>query len=428
MLQIRDTKTYDVVVCGAGVAGFCAALASARQGQRTALVERYGMPGGILTVGGNNEIGLFFAHKKLIIRGIGWAFVNALAARDEAVIPDWHTVTRHSQLNVHVDPLGAAVLMEEWLTDAGVDLYYHQPVVEVVCSNAAPKRLEQILVSTKSGLRALKAKVFVDTTGDADVCAFAGAQILLGDEASGETMPGTLRYYQDPSDPQPDAVIERFRAAREAGALCHGDFWAEDHSSPVSLYRARGNNIGHVMQYNAADSDSLTGAEIRARQSVHRISRWLRENRMGGEVIAVAPGVASRESRRVVCDTVISCEDYVTGRVFDDSVCYSFYPIDLHQSGSKSLHNIFLSDGVVPTIPLSAMTPVGLENVLVAGRCASGDRLTQSAFRVKASCMAMGEAAGTAAALSAASCEGEVRALPIELLRDTLRKNDCIVP
>ena len=90
MLQIRDTKTYDVVVCGAGVAGFCAALAAARQGQRTALVERYGMPGGILTVGGNNEIGLFFAHKKLIIRGIGWAFVNALAARDEAVIPDWH--------------------------------------------------------------------------------------------------------------------------------------------------------------------------------------------------------------------------------------------------------------------------------------------------------------------------------------------------
>lgn len=425
-MHIRETRKYDVVVCGCGVAGFSAAVAAGRQGKKVALVERQGMPGGILTVGGNDEIALFFAHKHLVIKGIGWEFSKELVRRGYGIMPDWHTETRHPALGVKVNPLAAASLMDEWMTTAGVELYYNQPVVDCDVSDG---RVERVIIGAKQGPVALEAKTFVDCTGDADLCAFAGADIECGDPETGDLMPGTLRYYQQQIPNTPDTlqkIAASFKAARADGRLRYRDLWNEGPDSTGDLlYFHDGNNIGHVMHYNAADSDSLTQAEIRGRQSVMRVSDWIRGNGLGGEVITAAPNVASRESRRVVCDTRVSAEDYVAGRMYDDAVCYSFYPIDLHKAEGGCLFNIFIEEGVYPTLPLSMMIPTKLSNVLVAGRCASGDRLAQSAFRVKSSCMAMGEAAGVTAALAG---DGEVRGVPVGEVRAVLRRNGCLVP
>lgn len=432
-MKIREYRDYDVVVAGCGVAGFAAAVAAGRQGLKTAVVERQGMPGGILTVGGNNEIALFFAHHKIVIKGIGWAFCEELARRGEATIPDWKHISDHPALGVSVHPLAAAVLMDEWLAKVGVDLYYNQPIVETETHGENGKiAVDSVIIATKAGLKALRAKVFIDCSGDADLCAFAGADIECGDPETGDLMPGTLRYYQKQAsltEEQRASLRDRFRAARADGRLQFRDLWAEHAGSDGSQFYGGGNNIGHVMHYNAADSDSLTAAEVRGRQSVYRVMHWLRGNGYGGDVITAAPNVASRESRRVVCDTRVTAEDYVAGRLYDDAICYSFYPIDLHRSDEDGcLYNIFIKEGVYPTLPLSALVPAKLRNVFVAGRCTSGDRLAQSAFRVKSSCMAMGEAAGTAAAVALRQGTNDVRRADLEETRRVLRENGALVP
>ena len=137
------------------------------------------------------------------------------------------------------------------------------------------------------------------------------------------------------------------------------------------------------------------------------------------------PEVGFRESYRIQGETVITADDYTTGRVFDDAVCFAFYPVDLHtKSGVKPKP---LAQGIVPTIPLSALVPKGSRHIMVAGGCVSSDRLANSGLRVQASCMAMGQVAGAAVALAAAKKTTPLN-VPLSELKDLLRKHGAIVP
>ena len=169
-------ETYDIIVCGAGSAGFCAAVAAARMGAKTALVEKYNTPGGILTVLGNNSIDQFnnpfIADKKMVITGIGWELVLRLHKEGYARIPDMNAPREnHEQYGVKVNPVAAAKIMDDMLLESGVSLYYGQSVVD---AETVDGRIESILIATKSGLKRLGAKIFIDCTGDGDLAAFAG--------------------------------------------------------------------------------------------------------------------------------------------------------------------------------------------------------------------------------------------------------------
>lgn len=145
---------------------------------------------------------------------------------------------------------------------------------------------------------------------------------------------------------------------------------------------------------------------------------------MGGHgnlISAVSPETAIRETRRIVCDHVITCEEYVSAYAYEDSVCHSFYPIDLHRQGMDGIYQIF-EDGQVPKITLSALTVRGFDNLYVAGRCASGDRLANSAYRVKASCMAMGQA------VAVTENDGLSRGCDLGYIKALLKKHGAIVP
>ena len=149
-LSYKYIRDYDVVVCGLGSAGFCAAVMCARLGLRCAAVEKYHMPGGVMTVLGNNSIDQFnnpFADgDKLIITGIGWEFVNRLAEMGGAVIPDMDAEYKyHWQYGVKVNPTAAASLMNDMLVEAGVDLYYGQGAVDLLCSDCGVPRLRNII-------------------------------------------------------------------------------------------------------------------------------------------------------------------------------------------------------------------------------------------------------------------------------------------
>ena len=434
-MHIIDGKSYDLIVCGCGVAGFTAAVQGARAGLKTAVIERHGMPGGILTVGGNNDIAQFFAHHRQVILGIGWEYVTRLAEAGYAVIPDKMADGPHWIYGVHVNIPAAAYMMDTMLTEAGVDLYYGQPVaaVETVETDGDNGILVTgVIIASKEGLRRLSAKTVIDCTGDGDAAVYAGAQYECGseNEADGFLQPGTIRFYVErlslPENVRANAD-RILREYRQNGTMDPTDLRG---CSFTGLLKNRGNNVGHVSGFNGADSDSRTASEVAGRASVYRLMNALQDAGVPMDpfppIEAIAPEVAVRESRRILCDGYMTEEKYVSGYEYPDAVCTSFYPIDLHRHGDNGIRQTFLTDGQIPTIPLSALIVKGIRNMLVAGRCASGDRLANSAYRVKASCMAMGQAAAACAAVAIRNGVS-LRQADLEEIRALLRQNNAIV-
>ena len=390
-------EAFDVVVCGAGSAGFCAAIRASRSGARTALIEKFASPGGILTVTGNNSIDQFnnpfLEGNRMIIGGIGWEFSCRLAKLGFAIIPDMNApYQKHWQYGVKVNPAAASALMDEMLLEAGVTLFYTQQAVDTVTDG---RRLTDVVITTKAGLKRLGAKVFVDCTGDGDLSAWAGAAFEAGD-GHGGFQPGTLRYYP-------------------AGMSC------SDGDRVLNF----GDNTNHVGGMDATDSDKLTAAQIEGRRAV--FAQMLAEKENGERVMAIAPETAPREGRRILGKSYMHKEDFVSGRLFEDSICYSFWFVDIHRENQPTYHE-YITDGSTPTVRLSAMMARDFDNLLMAGRCVSSDRATNSALRVKASCMAMGEAAGEAAAMAADSPDGNVERLDIADLKRRLAAGGAIVP
>ena len=422
---------YDIVVAGCGSAGFTAAVQAGRLGKRVLLVEKNGMPGGIMTVGGNNDVAQFYAHNKQIISGIGWEFVKALEAEGGAEIPDMQkTGMPHWYYGVHVNIPLAAAKMDEMLIDAKVDICYEQFVCAATIEpDGDNNRIKSILITSKSGLVEIFADIFIDCTGDGDLSVFAGADYECGepDENGLSFQPGTVRafLYGKITDENVEAVNTSLQESINNGELLAPDTRKRGIKLMLDSHY---NNINHISHFNGADSHEKTLADIEGRRCVKRLYHALKKAGLDPDIESMAPETAMRETRRIVCDTKITAEDYVAAVRYPDGICNSFYPIDLHRDGMGEIYQVFLTDGQVPSIPLSAMTVKGVSNLFVAGRCAWGDRLANSAYRVKASCMAMGQACGAAAAQAVDDNSGRTRGLDIEKLRQTLALNGAILP
>ena len=423
--NIDKTEHFDVVVVGGGVAGFCAAVASARQGKKTALVEDMGALGGIMTTGGNPQIGIFYAYYKQAIAGIGWELCKNLEAMGFADIPDFSVVdTRKGSepSNVKVCMPMAEAEMNRMCIEAGVELYFHSKLVDAIVENGSVK---YAVVAEKGGLRCFSADVFIDCSGDGDLCVLAGADY----EKSETLQPGTLGYNfrcNNVGELDRDEIQAKFNEKWEKGEVVHGDHWPAYHAHIMGFFKAGGCNSNHIAM-DSSSAEGMTKAEIEGREKMARMLKFAKET---ADITAysTAAYAAPRESRRIVCDMKMTTDDFLTGRLYPDSMCYGYYNIDLH---SYKKNEAFekpsgrLPEGVVPNVTYRALCVKGLDNLLVAGRCASADRETMSALRVKSSCMAMGEVAGTAAALCK---DGKVRSVNIETLKNTLRDNGAIVP
>jgi ribulose 1,5-bisphosphate synthetase/thiazole synthase len=428
--QLPVRGEYDVIVCGGGSAGFVAAVQAGRLGLKVALIEKYGALGGVITTGGNNEIALFYAEGKQIISGIGWEFVNCLAAENWAEIPVFKAGIQACFLGVHVNVPMAAYMMDKMCKEANVDVYLLQQVIDVIVSEIdKQKSIDGIVLASKNGPECLISKRVIDCTGDGDVCAMAGAKYELGDPITKELQPGTLRFYPmgyDIHDINEKQVKEAFDKGIEEKELIREDFWA---GSPYVIFGHNGNNINHI-KMNSVDDSSRAQAEVEGRESLMRITKWAQKNVKGAENFTMnASGheVAARESRRIIGEKYITVEDFLSAKRYEDAVSYTYYPVDLHKLGDKTLENIFLENDMVPTIPLGALVPKGFANTMMAGRCISGDRLSNSAYRVKASCMAMGQAAAVACAVSLKESVA-IKDVDINSVRKVLEENGAIVP
>jgi len=421
-LETLTTDT-DVLIVGGGTAGAIAAIQAARAGARTAVLERGPQLGGTLTTGGVAFPGLFHAWGRQIIAGIGWELVTRAVELDGGTLPDFSRPygLEHWRHQIPLNGPLYAALAEEACLAAGVQLLYYEMPIAV---RAAPGGWSVEAVG-KGLRRTLTCRQLVDCTGDADIVAMLGFARIR----DAETQPGTLRFRFEGYDVDSlDAgeIETRYRQALADRTLQPGDV-AHAGSPFIAFLRAGGENAQHVLGADSSTAATQTQANIAGRRSVLRLLRFVRSlpGCERARLAAMAPETGVRETYRIDGEATVTAADYVAGRRFPDAVCNAFYPVDVHTA--EGVEPEPLHEGVVPAVPLGALIPRGSRNLLVAGRCVSSDRLANSALRVQAPCMAMGQAAGAAAAL-AAHLGTTPATVPFDRLRALLRDHAAIVP
>ncbi len=424
-LQI-DTAETEVLVVGGGTAGAIAAIQAAQAGAKTMLIEAGGQLGGTTTTGGVDYPGLFHAWGRQVIGGIGWELVRAAVELDTGVLPDFSkTPRKHSEHQVRVNGPLYAALLEEALIKAGGQLSFH---VMPRAIRATEHGYELNVTNKESEIR-IRCRQLIDCTGDANIVGRLGHERLKEKEAQPSTLMYALGDY-DPKTLDANLIQDRYLAAVKEGRLLPGDVANPDgmeHARFIEFLRGRGSNRMHIKGIDASTSEGKTQANIAGRASVLRMLRFVRTlpGCEKARLIRMMTETGIRESWRIVGETKVTEADYVSGKVFTDAVCHSFYPIDLHTDHGTEIRP--LDEGVVPTIPLGALIPKGSRHLLIAGRSVSSDRAANSALRVQASCMAMGQAAGAAAALAVRD-RIQPRQVPIAELRRVLKAYGAIVP
>lgn len=416
--QIPLYKSYDVIVCGAGPAGICAAVAAARQGAKVALLERYGVPGGNLTCG----------HVGPILGMVGEGTM-----RDELMallgVPDNDMIGR---VGVAHDMQRAKTVLTKFIDHENIDVYLQTMVSDALMEG---RRVTGVVVSTKEGLLALGGKVVVDATGDGDVAAFAGCEIEKGRE-DGLMQPVTLEFTLDNVD-------------EERGIICIGDVddvelngqrfldYCQDcadrgllpkHLAAVRLHPTvhRGERQVNTTQANGVDStkvEDLFKAELELRGQIDTLITFLRENLPGYEnckYIASGTTTGVRESRRVVGEYHITAEELAAGKRFEDVVVHrAEFIVDIHNPAGAGQAEAKIQYVVPYDLPYGCFVPKGVDGLMTAGRCISGTHRAHASYRVMSICMAMGQAVGVAAALCAGrGCEP--RGLDVKTLQAQL--------
>ncbi len=415
------TAAADVLVVGGGTAGAIAAIQAGRLGARTVLVESGSQLGGTLSTGGVDFPGLFHAWGRQIIAGIGWDLVTQTAALTAAPLPDFSVPTGrwHWKHQVRIHGGLYAALAEDACLKAGVQIrYYETPLA----AEPSPGGGFRVRLAGK-GLQAdVAARTIVDCTGSATVAGLLGLPRLREEV----TQPGTLIYRLGGYDVARLDLAALDTAAK--AAVADGRLLSVDFRHNLRGFLANGGeNATHVPGADSTTSASHTKANLDGRQGLVRMMRFLKSH-PGFETLVIErlqTETGVRETYRIDGETRVTVDDYTSGRVFPDAVAHAFYPVDLHDE--KGIRPKHLAEGVVPTIPLGALIPKGSRDIVVAGRCISSDRLANSGLRVQAACMAMGQAAGAAAALAAklGTTPGKV---PLADLRMVLQSHGAIVP
>lgn len=416
----------DVCVAGGGPAGIAAAVMAARQGAKVLLLESQGFFGGAGTAGLVPAFMPFENGKEFLAEGIGRE-VYEKSRVDPAVIMD-------RTVGIQVERLKK--IYDDMVQEAGVSFLFFATVIDVVKKD---NRIENLIVSTKSGLFAVKAKVFIDATGDADICARSDVPFELGDE-DGNTQAASLCSLWA------DIEWKKMRTDHNLfleKAFEEGVFTQKDRHVP-GFCRAGvtsgGANIGHVFGIDGTNDEDLTRGMITGRKILPEFrnffNNYVKEGYEHAFPMVSASYLGVRESRRIVGEYVMTLQDFIDRASFDDEIGRFSYPVDLHAaSASQEDFNKFetdhskfrYADGESYGIPYRALLPQKVDNLLVAGRCISADRSMLSSVRVMPGCFITGQAAGMAAALCADRNCGP-KELNVRLLQRALKKAGAYLP
>jgi glycine/D-amino acid oxidase-like deaminating enzyme len=420
-------QRYDVVVVGAGSAGSSAAISAGRLGARTLLLDRLPFLGGTSTA----VLDTFYAFytpgekSRRVVGGIGWEVAERLKAEGMAFE---RPNTYGAGTGVTYDPEVLKVVWERFAEDAKVDILLHTWATGVEQSD---RRAVAIRTWNKGGESQIQAGAIIDASGDADLCAMAG-----------------VPYEDARSTPNLQALSTIFRVANvdvgKASALPKAELWAlmrrAAETGDYRLPRLEGSwhrtphpgvitvHMTRIPNVDATDPVQLTHAEIEGRRQVREYHRFLRDKVPGFErsvLVATSPAIGVRESRRVIGDYRLTRDDVLSCRRFDDEIALCGAPIEDHAAGPDTRWTYVPESGVYG-IPYRCLLPEGVEGMLVAGRCFSATHDAHASARSMATCMAMGQAAGTAAALAVRS-ETTPRLVDVASLRGCLLENHALL-
>ena len=439
----------QVAVVGGGPAGVCAAIAAARNGAKTLLIESGNCLGGMATLGGVGPFMTSFDKdgERMIIRGLFEEIVDRLVARGGAIhpkdVPAGQAYTSYISVgHNHTTPFDAELLkvvLDEMCAEAGVQVLFHTTFVSPILEGNA---LRGLVLMTKAGLRAAKADVVIDCTGDADVAYRSGVPCEMGDEASGRIQPATMFFHIGNVDLEKvDADIEanRDNFYRKNGVNYRSFHWRVSEAREngdwdlqrVSIGMFRGVkedewniNTSRIMGVDGTDPDSVSAAEVEGRRQVQQIYAFLKKYVPGCEnaVLMGTPAhIGIRETRHIKGEYVLTTDDVLNGNVPEDSILLAANSIDVHgRFGPMSNEYVTVEHGEYYGVPYRCLVPLGVENLLVAGRSVSATSEAAGAIRVMPPCMALGQAAGTAAAL-ALKTGATPRTVDRKALLDTLK-------
>lgn len=447
--QIKKVYQADVLVVGGGPAGFGAAIAAARNGADTILIEQTSVLGGMATVG---LVGPFMTCydndcTEQVVKGIFDELCRRTEEKGGAIHPSKvKGMCSHNSYYLrsheHVTPYQSEILalvMDEMVTEAGVRVLFETRLADVMTDG---DKITHAVVLMKEGLCAIEAKCFIDCTGDADLAVHAGVPTWSGDKASGIMQPTTLFF--EVGNVDSEAYCAELEANRDRlddhmgncyswrvqEAKENGD-WSLD-KNELGLYEQNipGRwkvNTTRMSYIDSTNTEDVTRAMMEGRRQVQEVLAFMRKYIPGCkdvQLLQVAPMLGVRESRHIVGKYELTTEDVLNHAIFEDAVCTYAYALDVHHSEGGGV-TFTLVDRYY-TIPYRCLLPEGCSNLLVAGRCICGSSEAAASYRVMPACVALGQAAGTAAAIAA---EGGLNPenVPIDHLRKTLVAQGAVI-
>lgn len=398
----------DVVIVGGGATGIAAAIAAARNGARTLLIEQRGFLGGMGTVSLVPAFCPFTDHVKPVIRGVGLELMERMKRNCNE---EYRELYNELLDWVPIDSEVLKRVYDDTVLESGAELLYHTFVGQI-CMDPAGSRIDGVVIVNKTGRSFVKCSYLIDATGDADIAAMAGVPFHKGGK-QGELQPGTMcylltnvdrnrfkQYLKESGDTgQIPIAVQKAQASGdlpEGRKEVSGFAWVSDYLVGI--------NFGHIFNIDGTKAEDLTRGAIEGRRKVKEQLRFLQKYVPGFEkahLISTGEQIGIRETRRIVGDYVLTQQDFLEMRTFPDDIARNAYFIDIHMATSKdqmAIHH--LPHGRSHGVPYRCLLPLGIDNLWVAGRAASSDRVVQGSLRVMPNCFAMGQAAGTAAYLA----------------------------
>ncbi|MDR3738572.1 MAG: FAD-dependent oxidoreductase [Terracidiphilus sp.] len=432
---IPDSSTYDVIVVGSGSAGATAAIAASRNGARTLLLERLPFLGGTSTAVLDTFYGFYTPGEtpRKVVAGISDDVIRGLQSYSSWIErPNTHG----AGIGVTYHPEYLKVVWETLVRAAGVEVLLNACVQDVIVKDG---RVESLIVATKAGLRRFQSHFVLDASGDADICHFAGIGYeLAGEIEPAQTLTTTFKLVNVDIKRRSSISKSEFHAlmaaAAESGRYQLPRREGSDHITPVDhmtatiltrlpSFEKHGDSV-----VNATDPELLSAAEMDGRLQAIEYIRFLRDCVPGYERAQLASfgvHIGVRETRRVFGDYRLTRNDVLTAAQFDDQIGLCGAPIEDHREGTGTIWH-YLPLGECVGIPFRTLIPRDGLNVLVAGRCFSATHDAHASVRSMAQCMAMGQAAGTAAAL-AVKKRCTPRELDLKMLQESLRAQGALL-
>lgn len=425
--NINVIANYDTVVCGGGPAGWIAAVSSARAGKKTALVERYGFIGGSATAGYVVPISGFFFKERRVVGGIAWEFVQELEKLGAAMV-------EYPKGHVSVNPEYYKLVARRMLIAAGVDLYMNSYLSDCIKDG---NKLTHIIISSKNGFEAIGADCFIDATGDGDLFAMAGADMLV---KTNELQPMSMCFIITNVDTSTDllknCIHHDGKHGNSLNRVIHDYLVKRGETEDVPQFGGPWFNVllkGNSLAVNitraeadATDREAYSNAEERLHEDIFKLVDLLKEGFeefKDAEIVVSGINAGVRETRNIKGVYTLTNEDFRMALDYDCPVAQCAHPMDIHKAKDDEQVLIYLDKNSY--IPYETMVSYDLDNVIAAGRCISAERDPYASLRVQATLMSIGECAGLAASL-ASETKTPVHSLNIEKLKEMIDQRGCV--